>query len=105
MIAVGTNALASSIVLVLRPRHETAGQTTRRGFLAALKRELPAALERMREGAIAPVDLAQATIGPGMAVFSGFQRVVENDGSDMSVKTALALINQVLDEVLGRAGG
>lgn len=77
MIASGTNALASSIVLVLRPRHATAGQTTRRGFLAALKRELPAALERMREGAIAPVDLAQATIGPGMAVFSGFQRVVE----------------------------
>ena len=105
MISVGTNALASSIVLVLRPRHETAGQTTRRGFIAALKRELPAALERMREGAIAPVDLAQATIGPGMAVFSGFQRVVENDGSDMSGKTALALINQVLDEVLAEQEG
>ena len=100
MIASGTNALASSIVLVLRPRHETAGQTTRRGFLAALKRELPSALEEMRQGRIAPVDLAQATIGPGMAVFSRFHRVVENDGSDMSVKTALALINQVLDEVL-----
>lgn len=105
MISVGTNALASSIVLVLRPRHETAGQTTRRGFISALKRELPAALERMREGAIAPVDLAQATIGPGMAVFSGFQRVVENDGSDMSVKTALAVINQVLDEVLAEQEG
>ena len=105
MISVGTNALASSIVLVLRPRHETAGQTTRRGFIAALKRELPAALERMREGAIAPVDLAQATIGPGMAVFSGFHRVVENDGSDMSVKTALALINQLLDEVLAEQEG
>ncbi len=105
MISVGTNALASSIVLVLRPRHETAGQTTRRGFLAALKRQLPAALERMSEGAIAPVDLAQATIGPGMAVFSGFQRVVENDGSDMSVKTALALINQMLDEVLAEQEG
>lgn len=105
MIASGTNALASSIVLVLRPRHETAGQTTRRGFVAALKRELPAALERMREGAIAPVDLAQATIGPGMAVFSGFQRVVENDGSDMSVKTALVLINQLLDEVLADQEG
>jgi len=105
MIASGTNALASSIVLVLRPRHETASQTTRRGFVAALKRDLPAALERMREGAIAPVDLAQATIGPGMAVFSGFQRVVENDGSDMSVKTALALINQLLDEVLAEQEG
>ena len=105
MISVGTNALASSIVLVLRPRHATAGQTTRRGFIAALKREMPAALERMREGAIAPVDLAQATIGPGMAVFSGFHRVVENDGSDMSVKTALALINQLLDEVLAEQEG
>jgi putative DNA methylase len=105
MIASGTNALASSILLVLRPRHVTAGQTTRRGFIAALRRELPAALERMREGAIAPVDLAQATIGPGMAVFSGFQRVVENDGSDMSVKTALALINQMLDEVLAEQEG
>lgn len=71
MIASGTNALASSIVLVLRPRQEAASQTTRRGFIAALKRELPGALDRMREGAIAPVDLAQATIGPGMAVFSG----------------------------------
>lgn len=102
---VGSNALASSIVLVLRPRHKAAGQTTRRGFLAALKRELPSALEQMREGAIAPVDLAQATIGPGMAVFSGYHRVVENDGSDMSVKRALALINQVLDEVLAEQEG
>ncbi|SMO49307.1 hypothetical protein SAMN06266982_1046 [Propioniciclava tarda] len=59
----------------------------------------------MREGAIAPVDLAQATIGPGMAVFSGFRQVVENDGSDMPVKTALALINQVLDEVLAEQEG
>ncbi|WP_206661990.1 DUF1156 domain-containing protein [Propioniciclava tarda] len=105
MTSVGTNALASSIVLVLRPRHTTAGQTTRRGFITALKRELPAALKRMREGAIAPVDLAQATIGPGMAVFSGFRQVVENDGSDMPVKTALALINQVLDEVLAEQEG
>jgi putative DNA methylase len=105
MISVGTNALSSSIVLVLRPRHETAAQTTRRGFIAALKRDMPAALERMREGAVAPVDLAQATIGPGMAVFSAFHRVVENDGSDMSVKTALALINQLLDEVLAEQEG
>lgn len=105
MIASGTNALASSIVLVLRPRHQTAGQTSRRGFVSTLKRELPGALDEMRQGAIAPVDLAQATIGPGMAVFSRFQRVVENDGSDMSVKTALALINQVLDEVLAEQEG
>jgi putative DNA methylase len=105
MIAVGTNALASSIVLVLRPRHKTAGQTTRRGFLAALRRELPDALEKLREGAIAPVDLTQATVGPGMAVFSRFTRVVENDGSDMSVKSALMLINQALDEALTEGEG
>ncbi|PXW31260.1 UNVERIFIED_CONTAM: putative DNA methylase [Williamsia faeni] len=105
MIASGTNALASSIVLVLRARHETAGQTTRRGFLAALRRELPAALENLRQGAIAPVDLTQATIGPGMAVFSSYTRVVENDGSDMSVKAALRLINQALDEVLAETEG
>ncbi|MEV0950874.1 DUF1156 domain-containing protein [Promicromonospora sp. NPDC050249] len=105
MIAVGTNALASSIVLVLRPRHETAGQTTRRGFLAALRRELPDALEKLSEGAIAPVDLTQATIGPGMAVFSSFTRVVENDGRDMRVKSALMLINQALDEVLTEGEG
>lgn len=105
MISVGTNALASSIVLVLRPRHETAGQTTRRGFLAALRRELPDALEKLRQGAIAPVDLTQATIGPGMSVYSRYTRVVENDGSDMSVKAALRLINQALDEVLAEGEG
>lgn len=105
MISVGTNALASSIVLVLRPRHETAGQTTRRGFLTALRRELPEALEKLRQGAIAPVDLTQATIGPGMAVFSSYTRVVENDGSDMSVKAALSLINEALDEVLAEGEG
>jgi putative DNA methylase len=100
MTSVGTNALASSIVLVLRPRRETAGQTTRRGFLAALRRELPEALEKLRQGALAPVDLTQATIGPGMAVFSSYSRVVENDGTDMSVKAAIRLIDQALDEVL-----
>lgn len=105
MIASGKNALASSIVLVLRPRHETAGQTTRRGFLAALRRDLPSALEALRQGAIAPVDLAQATIGPGMGVFSRYTRVVENDGGDMSVKSAIALINQAVGEVLDEESG
>lgn len=105
MISVGTNALASSIVLALRPRHETAETTSRRGFLAALKAELPTALEEMRQGAIAPVDLAQATIGPGMAVFSRYARVVEADGSAMTVRTALQLINQALDEVLAEQDG
>ncbi|WP_046529476.1 DUF1156 domain-containing protein [Cellulomonas sp. FA1] len=105
MISVGANALASSIVLALRPRHVTAETTNRRGFLAALKAELPAALEEMRQGAIAPVDLAQATIGPGMAVFSRYARVVEADGSVMTVRTALQLINQALDEVLAEQDG
>ena len=105
MTSVGTNALASSIVLALRPRHDSAQATTRRGFLAALKVELPQALREMQQGAIAPVDLAQATIGPGMAVFSRYSKVVEADGSAMSVKTALALINQSLDEVLAEQDG
>lgn len=105
MIASGTNALASSIVLALRPRHESAQATTRRGFLAALKSRLPQALREMQQGAIAPVDLAQSTIGPGMAVFSSYAKVVEADGSAMSVKTALALINQALDEVLAEQDG
>lgn len=105
MIASGTNALASSIVLSLRPRHVTAAATSRRGFLAALKAELPQALAEMQQGAIAPVDLAQSTIGPGMAIFSRYSSVLENDGSPMSVKTALVLINQALDEVLAENDG
>jgi len=96
----GSNALASSIVLALRPRHITAEATSRRGFLGALKAELLNALRELQQGAIAPVDLAQSTIGPGMAVFSRYAKVVEADGSSMTVKTALALINQALDEVL-----
>lgn len=99
MIASGTNALASSIVLALRPRPEAARTTNRRGFLAALKAELPDAIEHLVQGGVAPVDLAQATIGPGIGVFSRYARVLESDGTAMSVKTALALINQVVDEV------
>lgn len=105
MISVGANALASSIVLSLRPRNAAASATSRRGFLSALKVELPKALAEMQQGAIAPVDLAQSTIGPGMAIFSRYSTVLENDGSPMSVKTALALINQVLDEVLAENDG
>lgn len=105
MISVGTNALASSIVLSLRPRHATASATSRRGFLSALRAELPQALSEMQQGSIAPVDLAQSTIGPGMAIFSRYSQVLENDGTRMSVKTALALINQVLDEVLAENDG
>ena len=105
MIASGTNALASSIVLALRPRSIEAEAVSRGGFIAALKAELPSALEEMQQGSIAPVDLAQSTIGPGMGVFSRYARVIDSDGSNMSVKTALALINQVLDEVLSEQDG
>jgi putative DNA methylase len=95
-----SNALASSIVLVCRARPQSAGITTRKDFIAALKRELPHALRDLQQGNIAPVDLAQAAIGPGMAVFSRYRRVLETDGSAMPVRKALALINQMLDEVL-----
>ncbi|HXF63062.1 MAG TPA: hypothetical protein VNK95_15665 [Caldilineaceae bacterium] len=70
-----------------------------------LKRELPAALRRLQQGNIAPVDLAQASIGPGMAIFSRYRQVVEADGSPMPVRTALALINQALDEYLTEQEG
>lgn len=101
MLSVGTNALASSIVLACRPRPENAPSTTRRAFVGALKAELPGALRTLIKGTIAPVDLAQAAIGPGIAVFSRYSRVREADGSDMSVKDALQLINATLDEVIG----
>jgi putative DNA methylase len=100
-----SNALASSIVLVCRPRMTDAGVASRRDFLAALKKELPEALRNLQKGNIAPVDLAQAAIGPGMAVFSRYARVLEADGSPMSVRTALSLINQSLDEVLAEQEG
>lgn len=101
LLASGTNALASSIVLACRPRPEDSPATTRRAFVAALKSELPEALRTLIQGSIAPVDLAQAAIGPGVSVFSRYSRVREADGSDMSVKDALLLINATLDEVIG----
>jgi putative DNA methylase len=100
MVAMGSNALASSIVLICRPLPELSGVTTRKDFLSSLKKELPQALRNLQKGNIAPVDLAQAAIGPGMAVFSRYKKVLETDGSPMRVRTALALINQGLDEVL-----
>lgn len=93
-----SNALASSIALVCRPLPADAPKTTRRNFVNELKRELPAALRAMQQGNIAPVDLAQASIGPGMAVFSRYKQVLESDGTPMRVRTALQLINQTLDE-------
>jgi putative DNA methylase len=100
MIASGTNALASSIVLVCRPRPASAPIATRREFLAALKQELPDALRKLQHGNVAPVDLAQAAIGPGMAVFSRYSKVMDASGKALSIRTALQIINQVLDEVL-----
>lgn len=105
MLGSGTNALASSIVLACRPKSASAEASTRRGFLGALKAELPRALKELQEGNIAPVDLAQAAIGPGMAIFSRYSKVIEADGSNMTVRTSLALINQVLDEVLSEQEG
>jgi len=105
MVAHGTNALASSIVLVCRPRPEDAKTVTRREFLSALKKELPQALHNLQQGLIAPVDLAQAAIGPGMAVFTRYAKVMESDGSAMTVRTALGIINQILDEVLAEQEG
>jgi putative DNA methylase len=99
------NALASSIVLVCRPRPTNAAKITRRQFLTELKRQLPKALKTLQQGNVAPVDLAQASIGPGMAVFSQYAAVLENDGSPMRVRTALQLINQILDEFLTEQEG
>ncbi|MBE9107334.1 DUF1156 domain-containing protein [Nostoc cf. edaphicum LEGE 07299] len=100
-----SNALASSIVLVCRPRPETAPFTTRRQFVNLLKRELPDALQQLQQSNIAPVDLAQASIGPGMAIYSRYSKVLESDGTPMPVRTALQLINQTLDEFLAEQEG
>jgi putative DNA methylase len=105
MIGSGANALASSIVLSCRPKEVGAEAVTRRSFVSALKSELPVALRNLQHGNVAPVDLAQAAIGPGMSVFTRYSRVIEADGSDMDVRMALALINQVLDEVLTEQEG
>ena len=105
MLSHGTNALASSIVLALRPRSDDAPTTDRRGFIGALQAELPTALRDLQQGRIAPVDLPQAAIGPGMAVFSRYTSVIEADGSPMSVRSALARINEILDQVLNEQEG
>jgi putative DNA methylase len=99
------NALASSVVLVCRPRHEDAPAITRREFTAALKAELPNALAHLQHSNIAPVDLAQAAIGPGMAVYTRYSQVLDATGKPLSVREALALINQTLDEALAEQEG
>jgi putative DNA methylase len=99
------SALASSIVLVCRPRSEHALIATRRELIAALRKELPDSLRNLQRGNIAPVDLAQAAIGPGMAIFTRYSKVLESAGGEMTVRTALGLINQTLDEVLSEQEG
>jgi len=102
--SIDSNALASSVVLVCRKRKKTAATISRREFVRELNRVLPEALDEMTKGAgdehspVAPVDLSQAMIGPGMAVFSHYSAVLEADGSRMSLKTALQLINRFLAE-------
>lgn len=105
VISLGTNALASSIVLVCRPRDSDSPTGTRREFIEALKSELPEALRKIQAGNIAPVDLAQAAVGPGMSVFTRYERVLDASGETVPVREALALINQTLDEVLAEQEG
>ena len=104
-IASGTNALASSIVLVCRPRPNDRNTAIRRDLISALRRELPDALRHLQEGNIAPVDLAQAAIGPGMAVFSRYSNILEANGTPMRVRTALQIINSELDAYFAEQEG
>jgi putative DNA methylase len=101
----GSNALASSIILVCRPLAADVPTATRREFVSALKAELPHALAHLQRGNIAPVDLAQAAIGPGMAVYTRYARVLDAEGKPLSVRDALSLINQTLDEALAEQEG
>ena len=105
MIGSGTNALASSIVLVCRARAADAATATRRELVNALKSELPAAVAHLQRGNIAPVDLAQAAIGPGMAIYTKYAQVLDAEGKPLTVRQALALINEILDEALAEQEG
>ena len=105
LIGKNTNALASSIILVCRKRPDDAPTATRRDFISALQAELPAALILLQRGNIAPVDLAQAAIGPGMAVYTRYAKVLDAEGKPLPVRAALALINQTLDEALAEQEG
>ena len=105
MIASGTNALANSVVLVCRKKVETAEVITRAEFIRALKRELPPAIAELQAANIAPADMPQSAIGPGMGVFSRYKAVLESDDRPMIVKAALQLINRELDEYLGGIQG
>jgi putative DNA methylase len=100
-----SNALSSSVLLVCRKRPDDAPMSTRSEFVSKLRSELPATVKELQRLNIPPVDAAQAAIGPGMAVFSRYSKVKEADGSDMSIRSALALINQILDEILTEQEG
>ncbi|WP_288266534.1 DUF1156 domain-containing protein [uncultured Bifidobacterium sp.] len=104
MLASGTNALASSIVLACRPRPEDAPRATMREFISTLRRELGEELRTLMASGIEPVDLNQAAIGPGISVYSRYSRIVEADGSDVDVRQALEIINRIIDEALGEDG-
>ena len=99
MIGSGTNALASSIVLVCRKRDPASAIATRAEYLRALRRDMPDAIDAIRRAGIGPVDMQQSIIGPGMGVFTRYCRVLEDDDSAMGVKTALSLINRVWEEI------
>ncbi len=105
MRGLNSNALASSIVLVCRQHPPKSPTATRREFVATLKAELPQALTHLQRGNIAPVDLAQAAIGPGMAVYTRFAKVLDAEGKPLSVREALSLVNQTLDEALAEQEG
>jgi putative DNA methylase len=105
LIASGTNALANSVVLVCRKKEASAEVITRAEFIRALKRELPPAIAELQAANIAPADMPQSAIGPGMGVFSRYKAVLESDDSPMTVKAALQLINRELDEYLGGIQG
>jgi len=104
-VSIDSNALASSIVLVCRKRPADAPVATRRDFLTALKRELRPAIVNLQQSNIAPVDMAQSAIGPGMAVYSRYAQVLEADGTPMTVRTALQIINQELDQYFSEQDG
>jgi putative DNA methylase len=105
MRSMNSNALTSYIVLACRPRPENASSITRREYLQILKRELPEAIEVLQRSNLAPVDMAQATIGPGMGIYSRYEKIMEQDGTPMSVRTTLSLINKTLGEILAEQEG
>ena len=99
LVSQGANALASSIVLVCRKHTGGTGVATRSDFIRSLKREMPEAIDDIRKAGVGPVDMQQSIIGPGMGIFTRYSKVLEDDDSAMTVRTALALINRVWEEI------